>query len=103
MYLNRIVTILTVIAGVIVAGLPVLADMDTTSTAGVLGGLASISVVVVKWLDGWQKFESRTDDALNYQPFRPDYLPEVEGTVPRVGQPVEGTVTSGGNPEMMGE
>ena len=37
--------------------------MDLSSTAGIVAGLVAVSTVVVKYLDGWQKFEARLDDA----------------------------------------
>lgn len=57
---NRIALYLTTIAGLLTALAPVVADLDTTSTAGLIGGFAGIALVVQKWLDGWQKYEDRT-------------------------------------------
>jgi drug/metabolite transporter (DMT)-like permease len=56
---NRVATILTA-AGAIAAGLaPVVANMDWSSSAGVIAGIVGAVAVVNKWLDGWQKHEAR--------------------------------------------
>jgi hypothetical protein len=60
-YTGRIVTIISIIVGLLGATVPVVADMDLTSTAGVIAGLAALSAVVVKFLDGWQQYEARLD------------------------------------------
>jgi protein-S-isoprenylcysteine O-methyltransferase Ste14 len=59
MTLNRVVVILTVLAGIGGAIVPVAANMDWTSTAGVMAGLTAIVVAAVTWLIGWQKAEAR--------------------------------------------
>lgn len=56
---NRVAVYLTALAGLAGALAPVVANLDTRSTVGVLGGLATILTVAVKWLDGWQKHEAR--------------------------------------------
>lgn len=58
---NRIALYLTSIAALLVALAPVVADLDWTSTAGLIGGLGAIALVVNKWLEGWQKYEERQD------------------------------------------
>lgn len=70
MHLNRVVAILTTILSLAVGLLPVIANFDWTSTAGVLGSLAVVGGVVLKWLDGWQKHEAR--DALVVLPVPPE-------------------------------
>lgn len=56
---NRVAVYLTALAGVLGALAPAVANLDTTSTVGVLGGLAVILGIASRWLDGWQKFEAR--------------------------------------------
>lgn len=54
---NRLAVYLTIVAGLLTAIAPLVADLDTTSTATLLGGLAAIVIAVVKWLSGWQATE----------------------------------------------
>lgn len=56
---NRIAVYLTSLAGLATAVAVPLADLDTTSTAGLIAGLAAIAGVVSVWLKGWQKHEER--------------------------------------------
>jgi protein-S-isoprenylcysteine O-methyltransferase Ste14 len=56
---NRVAVYLTVLAGIITAVLPTLADMDWKSTAGVMSGLGAIVVAAVTFLIGWQRHEAR--------------------------------------------
>jgi hypothetical protein len=58
-YIGRWVTIGTVVIGVVAAALPVLGNMDFSSTSGIIAGLVAVSAVIVKYLDGWQKHEAR--------------------------------------------
>lgn len=58
---NRVAVYLTSIAALCAGLAPAVADLDLTSTAGVLVGLLGIVKVVDKWLDGWQAFESDYD------------------------------------------
>lgn len=55
---NRVATILAVIAGIATAVAPVVANMDWSSTAGVIAGGFAAVLAIVKWLDGWQKHEA---------------------------------------------
>ncbi len=71
---NRIAVYLTSLAALLAALAPVVADLDLTSTIGVIGGLAAILGIVRKWLDGWQLYEARKD----WQGVRYDE-PEVPG------------------------
>lgn len=57
-YLNRVVAVVTVVLSIGAALLPVLADLDLASTAGVVAGILGIVTTSVKWLDGWQKAEA---------------------------------------------
>lgn len=56
---NRVATVIAVIAGIATAVAPVVANMDWSSTAGVIAGGVAVVAAIVKWLDGWQKFEAR--------------------------------------------
>lgn len=58
---NRIATYLVSIAALCAAVLPALANFDVTSTVGIVGGVGALALIVAKWLDGWQKYEERTD------------------------------------------
>lgn len=57
---NRVATYAAALAALCAAVVPVLADLDWTSTVGVIGGVGILAAVVYKWLDGWQKYEERT-------------------------------------------
>lgn len=59
---NRIVALATAVLSLCVAVLPAIANLDWTSTAGLLTGLAGVCAVALKWLDGWQKHEGRQQD-----------------------------------------
>lgn len=58
---NRIAVWLTALAGLLTAISPVVANLDWTSTAGLIAGFVGVVGVVAKWLDGWQKHEARAD------------------------------------------
>lgn len=58
---NRIVAIITAVLGLAAALAPVVADLDWESTAGIIAGIGVVAGVALKWLDGWQKYEERTD------------------------------------------
>lgn len=55
---NRVAVILTALTGLAGAIAPAVANLDPTSTAGIVAGLGTIAAAVVKWLDGWQKHEA---------------------------------------------
>ena len=55
---NRVAVYFTVVAAITGGLAPVLADLDLTSTAGVLAGVVAIVAVVQKFLAGWQQYES---------------------------------------------
>lgn len=55
--LNRIVAVLATLLSLVLALLPVIADLDLTSTASIIAGIAAVLTVTLKWLDGWQQFE----------------------------------------------
>lgn len=78
MQANRIVVLVTALLGLAAAVLPVAANMDWTSTAGVIGGAAVAAAAAVKWLDGWQRHEDREAFAEQLDPeFTPDPEPPV--------------------------
>ena len=56
---NRLAVYLTTGAGLATAVAVPLAELDTSSAVGVVGGLAAIAAVVHKWLEGWQRYEDR--------------------------------------------
>lgn len=55
---NRIVALATAILALILAVTPVVANMDWTSTAGVLAGIVAVAGVALKFLDGWSNWET---------------------------------------------
>jgi small-conductance mechanosensitive channel len=56
---NRIAVYL-VAAGALITAIAVpVAELDLSSTAGVIAGLASITAVVDRWLKGWQQYEQQ--------------------------------------------
>lgn len=59
MSLNRAVALAVALLALVAGLAPVIANFDWTSTAGVIAGLAAVSAVANKWLDGWQKHEDR--------------------------------------------
>ncbi len=59
---NRIMVGLLFVFGLGGAILPIAADMDWESVAGVLGGLGTICTAGGIWLVGWQKYEQRRAD-----------------------------------------
>jgi protein-S-isoprenylcysteine O-methyltransferase Ste14 len=63
---GRIATVLAIVAGVAGAVAPAAANLDWTSTAGVIAGTLAIVGAIGKWLTGWQQHEARqaTDPAL---------------------------------------
>lgn len=61
---NRLATMLLMVFGVAAAVLPVVANMDWTSTAGVIAGLGAISAALLTWLKGW-----KDNEAENLRPF----------------------------------
>lgn len=62
---NRIAVYLTALAALLAALAPVVADLDWTSTAGVIAGLLAIAKIVDTWLKGWQQYEALSSDVLS--------------------------------------
>lgn len=54
---NRVAVYLTASAALLTALAPAVADLDLTSTATLIAGLAGLVTVVCKWLTGWQTDE----------------------------------------------
>lgn len=59
---NRVVALLTALTGLAAAVAVPLANLDWSSTAGVIAGVGAIAAAAVKWLDGWQKHEQNVVD-----------------------------------------
>lgn len=79
---NRIVSYALVVLGFVAAIAPVAANLDWTSTVGVVGGVGTIAAAGVTWLLGWQRYEERTD--LETLPGLPG-VPVTEDPAPDVG------------------
>jgi hypothetical protein len=78
-YTGRYATIAALIIGCIGAAAPAVAQMDLSSTAGVVAGVVAISAVLVKFLDGVQRYEAR-QDAHGGAPAPPIVEPELVAT-----------------------
>lgn len=63
---GRLVAGLGALAGIAAALAPALANLDITSTVGVIGGVGALAAAVVKWLDGWQKYEADVRDPTKF-------------------------------------
>lgn len=60
---NRIAVYFTAAAALAAGLAPVVANLDISSTVGVIGGVGALSAVVSVWLHNWGKYEER--EALN--------------------------------------
>jgi hypothetical protein len=60
-YTGRIVALATLIVGFIGAAAPVVGNLDVSSTAGIVAGIAALTAIAVKYLEGWQRYEGRVD------------------------------------------
>jgi hypothetical protein len=67
---SRVAAGLVGLSGVAAAVAPAVAELDTTDTASVLGGLATIVIAGVTWLIGRQQYERRQDDLLKAELLR---------------------------------
>ena len=56
---NRIAVYFTALAALCAAIVPAIANLNTTSTIGIIGGVGALAAVVSTWLVGWQKYEER--------------------------------------------
>lgn len=61
-YLNRVVVGLTVLTGLATAVAVPLANLDTSSTIGVVSGAGVVMAAALKFLSGWQAHEARVAD-----------------------------------------
>lgn len=59
MYTNRVVAVAAALISLALGVLPVVANFDWTSTAGVIAGIIAVLGIVQKWLEGWQAHEAR--------------------------------------------
>jgi hypothetical protein len=64
LYLNRVVVGLNIVAGLAAAVVVPVANLDLSSAAGVLGGLAAITLACAKFLTGWQAHEAAVHEDL---------------------------------------
>jgi hypothetical protein len=55
---NRVVAIATALLSLAAAVAVPLANLDWSSTAGVIAGVGAVAAVALKWLDGWQAHEA---------------------------------------------
>lgn len=60
---GRIATALAGLAGIATAVAPVVADMDWTSTAGVIAGGLAVVYAIGEWLKGWRSYEHDAREA----------------------------------------
>lgn len=72
---NRVAVYLAAGAGLAAAVAVPVADLDTKSVVGVLGGLAAIVGAVDRWLKGWQEYERRQADPYFNPPGQAPHLP----------------------------
>jgi len=63
---GRVAAYVTAAGGLCTALAPVIAGLDITSTVGLVGGFGAVAAVVVKWLDGWTKYEQDVRDPAKY-------------------------------------
>lgn len=57
---NRIAVYFVAAAALAAALVPVIADLDTESVVGMVGGVGALASVVGVWLHNWGKYEERT-------------------------------------------
>jgi hypothetical protein len=58
MSLNRIVAVASGVLSLGLAVLPVIADMDWRSTAGIIAGIIAVLKLTDRWLEGWSRYET---------------------------------------------
>lgn len=56
--LNRIVAIASSVLLLVMALMPVIANFDWRSTAGIMAGIPAVAAIAYKWLHGWQLWEA---------------------------------------------
>lgn len=57
---NRLALYFTALAALAGGLTPVIANLDLSSTIGVVGGIGAFSAVIAVWLFNWGKYEERT-------------------------------------------
>jgi hypothetical protein len=97
-YTGRIVTIASLVVGLIGAAAPVVLNLDLTSTAGIVAGIVALSAVIVKYLDGWQQYEARLDGAAAVSPAATGPAPAPDAPAPAAPAPVNGTAAAATDP-----
>lgn len=65
-YIGRIVVVLYALAAAGSSLVVIVGDLDWTSTAGVIGSIVALAPVVIKFLEGVQKYESANYQAALY-------------------------------------
>ena len=55
---NRVVALLSALITLALGLLPIVADADWSSTAGIIAAVIAILGITNKWLEGWQKWEN---------------------------------------------
>jgi hypothetical protein len=58
---GRIATLLAIVAGLAGAVAPAAANLDWSSTAGVIAGTFAIVGAIAAWLQGWRQHEARLE------------------------------------------
>jgi hypothetical protein len=79
---GRNVTIIGLLIGVVGAAAPVVGSMDLSSSAGIIAAIVAMSAVIVKYLDGWQKYEARLDGQPAADPATPAEEPAAPAQEP---------------------
>lgn len=87
---GRNVTIIGLLIGLAGAAAPVVGGLDLSSSAGIIAAIVAMSAVIVKYLDGWQKYEARLDGQPAAEPAAPaaEPVPPVQEPVPTVQEAV---------------
>lgn len=80
---NRVVLVILFVCGVAAAALPAAANLDWTSTAGVLGGLAAIATAIVTFVRGWQQWEQTQTMFAENERIRAAAMPHVHDVPPQ--------------------
>lgn len=55
---SKVEALIGFVASIVLAIIPVLANFDWTSTAGVVAGIFGIATIVAKRLEGWKAWEN---------------------------------------------
>ena len=82
---NRIAIYATIALSLVVAVLPVIAEINWQTTASALAGLTAVAAVVLKFLTGWQNMEkAQYQDQLDQR--RAVVMQETEAAAIRAAQ-----------------